>query len=137
MLIGCRPQSRNATWEDPPLEGAPFDYRAEPNTFYFDVESVGIVEPDMIVRKGLNILQQKLAEVFSTLQGGQDGKEDGDYSPVVNGSSGANDQMAVDGAYTPYGQGGGSGSAWGGGGTTPYGATPYGQHGGSVWGGNN
>ena len=26
-LISLRPKTKNTVWEDPPIEGAPFDYR--------------------------------------------------------------------------------------------------------------
>lgn len=107
-----------------------FNYDAVPTRFFFDVETVGGLDPDQIVLQGISNLQRKLAEVINELQGGGDGMEGGDFggaqSPQMNGAGfGGPDQ----GFTTPYG----NASAWGGqpgGSTTPYGATPYGNSGG-------
>ena len=48
-----RPKSEYAAWEDPPAEGEPFDYDAEPSRFYFQVESAGNLEPDAIIQEGI------------------------------------------------------------------------------------
>ena len=129
-----RPKSKNADWEEPALEGAPFDYTAAPSTFYFDVESVGNLEPDTVVQQGIKVLQQKLAAVIQELAGDESrGAGIGDeYEPrsPANGGNGSGFDVLDQGYTTPYGANGGQ-SAWGGG-TTPYGATPYGQ--GSGWG---
>lgn len=75
-------------------------------------------------------MQTKLAAVIQELTG-DEGRGGGDeYEPrspgAMNGA--ASGDYAMDGGYTtPYGNGGGA-SAWGGGGQTPYGATPYGQN---------
>ena len=127
MLL--RPKSKNTDWEDGPMEGAPFDHSAVPNTFYFDVESIGNLEPDTIVQQGIKVLQQKLAAVLQDLTG-DDGaavRGNDDYEPRSPGMNGTNggDYAMEHGFTTPYGGGGGT-SAWGGG-ATPYGATPYGQ----------
>ncbi|KAI9820593.1 MAG: 45 kDa subunit of RNA polymerase II [Pycnora praestabilis] len=133
------PKSKNAEWEDPPQEGEPFDYDAIPKTFYLEVESVGNLEPDSIIQQGIKVLQQKLAAVIQELAGGggADPNGDGGYgaggmrSPdggMGNGVGGGEGGYGMEGGYTtPFGNGG-AGSAWGGG-TTPYGATPYGQNG--------
>ena len=110
------------------MEGAPFDYNAEPNTFYFDVESIGNLEPDVIVQQGIKVLQQKLAAVIQELTGDDGGRDADGYEPREPGA-GPGGEYGMDGGYTtPFGAGGGGASAWGGGAATPYGATPYGQN---------
>ena len=128
-----RPKSKNAAWEEAPLEGAAFNYNAQPEVFYFEVESIGNLEPDAVIQQGIKVMQQKLAAVIQELAGdegrGGGGEEYEPRSPTgMNGGTGGD--YAMEGGYTtPYGNGGGA-SAWGGGGQTPYGATPYGQNGG-------
>ncbi|OAL50098.1 insert subdomain of RNA polymerase alpha subunit [Pyrenochaeta sp. DS3sAY3a] len=103
----------------------PFNYDALPTRFFYNVETVGGLEPDQIVTRGINVLQQKLAGIIHELQGG--GPDGGDFggaqSPTLNGAG-----YGGDGGFTPSGAYGGA-SQWGAaqGGTTPYGATPYGQ----------
>lgn len=106
----------------------PFDYTAVPTRFFYDVETVGGLDPDAIVTTGISTLQTKLASVINALQGTSgDGMDlGGAQSPTMNGGG----YGGVDGGYTTPGYGGAS--QWGGagaaqGGTTPYGATPYGQ----------
>jgi DNA-directed RNA polymerase II subunit RPB3 len=109
----------------------PFNYDAVPTRFFYDVETVGGLDPDQIVTQGINTLQHKLAGIIHELQGnsgGIDGMDlGGAQSPTMNGAG----YGGVDGGYTTPGYGGAS--QWGGagaaqGGTTPYGATPYGQN---------
>ena len=130
--FSSRPKSKNADEEDPPVEGAPFDYNAVPDVFYFDVESIGNLEPDTVVQQGIKVLQQKLAAVIQELtgdDGGRDGVADG-YEPKspVTGTGGA-DYGMDHGFATPFGGAGGGGASVWGGAATPYGATPYGQSG--------
>jgi DNA-directed RNA polymerase II subunit RPB3 len=109
----------------------PFNYDAVPTRFFYDVETVGGLDPDQIVTKGIDTLQHKLAGIIHELQGGAGGADGmdlgGAQSPTMNGAG----YGGVDAGYTTPGYGGAS--AWGGaggaaqGGTTPYGATPYGQ----------
>jgi DNA-directed RNA polymerase II subunit RPB3 len=104
---------RNATWEgDEAAADATFDPDAVPSAFFFDVEGVGTLEPDDIVRGGIEVIQKKLAETIRVL-GGLDvaGGMNGVQSPDPYEPAPAN------GAYTSYGPVGGA---------TPYGATPYG-----------
>jgi DNA-directed RNA polymerase II subunit RPB3 len=114
----------------PEQEGEPFNYDAVPTRFFYDVETVGGLPPDQIVLKGIQTLQMKLANIITHLRetDNMDGVDfGGAQSPTMNGGYGGQDA----GYTTPYG-GGGGGSVWapGGGaaqgGTTPYGATPYG-----------
>lgn len=129
MVHRCRPASENAAWETAANPDQPFNYDAEPNAFYFDVESIGNLEPDMIIQQGIVTLQRKLATTVSVLSGeGEDGHAPG---PEDAEMMGAGDPDAyeppegIDGNLTTYG--GGAASAWGASAQTPYGATPYGQ----------
>ena len=141
LTVSARPKSKYCDWEEPPQEGEPFDFDAVPSRFYFEVESVGNLEPDAIIQQGIKVLQQKLASVIQELAGGDAGGYDGPRSPDMDmGMGGAVQQpwgQQDQGFTTPYGGSGAGGGAWGGGGgagngsTTPYGATPYGQNGGN------
>ena len=106
-----------------------------PNRFYFEVESVGNLEPDAVIQQGIKVLQQKLASVIQELSG-EDAQVNGDArggydaprSPEINGHA-----WQDQGYTTPYGNGGNA-STWGANGaSTPYGATPYGQNGTNGW----
>ncbi|KAI9758337.1 MAG: 45 kDa subunit of RNA polymerase II [Lichina confinis] len=138
------PRSKNADWEEPAGPNDAFDYDAEANMFYFEIESVGSLEPETILQQGIKVMQQKLAAVLQELTGATatttaaagDDDDDamgmngygGPRSPELNGTGGRDYEMDQ-GYTTPYVNGGGA-SAWGGvGGATPYGATPYGQNG--------
>lgn len=133
-----RPISANAEWETPAQPDMPFDYDAQPSTFYIDVESIGNLEPDAIVQQGITVLQRKLAEIISALTGAGDTDRNGATMNGIGEDGGRSPDAyeppeGMDGGYTAYaanGVGGaaGGGSVWGGaGGATPYGATPYGQ----------
>lgn len=126
------PKSKNAEWEEMPQDGEPFDYNATPSQFFFELESVGNLEPDSVVQQGIKVMQQKLAAVLQELAGddSRPGEADGDgfggQSPDGMPQGG---EYGVDQGYTtPYVNGGAT-STWAGGGATPYGATPYGQNG--------
>lgn len=131
------PLGPNAQWEEPAPEGAPFDYDAVPNRFYFDIETVGGLEPDSVMQQGIKVLQQKLASVIQELAGADDRGADGyggPRSPHADAFGGASRYGGAPGYETQYAARDGQGSVWGGaavaGGTTPYGttaATPYGQ----------
>jgi len=139
------PVSANGEWEEPAAEGEPFDYDAEPNKFYFNVETVGGLEPDAVIQQGIKVLQQKLAAVIQELAGADEGGAAGGVngygtlrSPQQNGGYGGDTRYGGAGGDTRYGGAGGyestyqrdgQGSVYGGvaGGSTPYGATPYGQ----------
>lgn len=136
----ARPLSKNATWEDPPSSTLPFDYDAAPSRFYFEVESVGNLEPDVLVQQAVKVMQQKLAVVIRDLEGGS-GNPDaplGDPNGPAAGPDGlgfgnpgfgASDPgPGEQGFATPFLGAQETGSVWGGG-ATPYGATPYGQNG--------
>ena len=141
MLMRFRPKPKNCEKEEPPQEGEPFDYDAEPNRFYFDVETVGGLKPDEIIHEGIKVIRTKLAELIHNLlksdengDGRDDGFGQGPRSPNMDVDAPA--AWQDNGSYTPYGNGGGGGggqSAWGGQATTPYTQTPYGQSGQSGW----
>ncbi|PGH03887.1 hypothetical protein AJ79_07245 [Helicocarpus griseus UAMH5409] len=132
------PVSANAEWETAAQPDMPFDYDAQPSTFYLDIESIGNLEPDAIVQQGITVLQRKLAEIISALTGTGDADRNGAGMNGIDETGGRSPDAyeppeGMDGGYTAYaangvGGGGGGGSVWGGaGGATPYGATPYGQ----------
>lgn len=95
------PRSKNCDWEEPPLEDEPFDPHAVPENYYFNVETVGLLPSDEVVRRGITVLQEKLAAVVLALGGGEDRNRARDNA----------------GGFTTYGQ-------------TDYGQTEYqnGQH---------
>lgn len=127
MLTRRRPKSKNATWEDPPLDGAPFDPDAKPSTFYFDVESTGTMELDEIVKQGVSVLQQKLAAVIQGLTGAdQNGARGNEYEQRSPDTNAANPtDLGMGDGYTSSYPGAGDSSVWGS--MTPFGATGYGQ----------
>jgi DNA-directed RNA polymerase II subunit RPB3 len=141
LTLISRPKSQYADWEDPPQEGEPFDYDALPSRYYFEVESAGSMEPDIIIQEGIKELQHKLAALLHGLgesdgtnngPGGR-GDYDGPRSPDAHMDGGDAGGWQQDGYMTAYG-GGGNQSAWGGGGErTPYGQTPYGNSGQGGW----
>ncbi len=103
----------NAEWEGEAAANAAgsFNPDATPSAFFFDVEGVGTLDPDEIVRGGIDVLQHKLAEILTVL----------DPSNAPNGVQEAAEQDPYEpddrGAYTSYGRGG----------STPYGAPTYGS----------
>jgi len=124
------PQSKYAKWEEPAQEGEPFDYDAVPNRFYFEVESIGNMEPDAIIQNGIKVLQNKLAAVLQDLavSDGTNGNGAGAYDEGGREDDDMNGAQPwqAQGYTTPYGNNGDV--AWNGS-TTPFGATPYGQSG--------
>ncbi|MCJ1459795.1 45 kDa subunit of RNA polymerase II [Mycoblastus sanguinarius] len=126
------PKSRNAKWEEEPQDGEPFNYNAIPTQFFFELESIGNLEPDAVVQQGIKVMQQKLAAVLQELAGDDtrngDAGGDGFGGQEPDGMQ-AGGEYGIDPGYTtPYLANGGQTSAWGGA-ATPYGATPYGQNG--------
>lgn len=132
--------AKNGTWEEEPQEGDKFDYDAEPNKFYIELEGTGVMTPDNILHSGIRVLQAKLAGIIRDLDAGAEGGNaggdfGGGFSPVQDPMMGnaAGAGTAYGGGQTAYG---GGATAYGGqtpnfGAQTVYGqATPYGQHGG-------
>lgn len=104
---------RNAAWEsEETAADAAFNPDAEPSAFFFDLESVGTLEPDEIVQQGARVLQTKLAEIIRGLS---------------NTDEGINGNMSPDGYEPAPAEGGYYGGR---GGTTPYGAPSYNTNGG-------
>lgn len=141
------PKSKYAEWEEPAQEGEPFDYDAVPGRFYFELESAGNMEPDVVVQEGIKVLQQKLAGIIAGLGSTAEGLDAGmdmggdmngadEYVPQSPGGFGGGGGAfgGAAGSFTPYDSApaGDAGGQWGVGGTTPYGATPYGS-GGDAW----
>jgi len=137
------PPSANALWEDPPQEGAAFDYLAEPDEFFINLEGTGVMAPDTILHHGIRTLQAKLAGVVQELGqlagGARDGMGDGGGSPMdglVNGAGTAYGAQSAYGGLSSYGAPpvggdgyqtpgyGGQGSVYGGA-ATPYGRPGY------------
>ncbi|KAJ2746812.1 RNA polymerase II subunit 3 [Coemansia sp. BCRC 34301] len=54
------PLSKNAEEEMENDPDAPFDFKAEPTTFYFNVETVGCLKPQSLVYMATRVLQEKL-----------------------------------------------------------------------------
>jgi DNA-directed RNA polymerase II subunit RPB3 len=92
------PRSKNADWEEAPLEGAPFNYTAEPDKFYFDLEAVGQIPPNEVMAQSITYLQQKLAVVLRELE--KDGQEA--QFEAINGGDPYGGMNAV---ADPYGGG--------------------------------
>ena len=110
-----RPKSKYADWEEPPIEGEPFNYDAVPSRFYLDIESAGSLPPDEILQQGIKYLQEKLAtviETFSNKNEAGDGFGDGvrspgqDYAMGGMGGGGAGYETPFQGGRTPFGGGG-------------------------------
>ncbi|KAJ2778050.1 RNA polymerase II subunit 3 [Coemansia interrupta] len=62
------PLSDNAKEEVENDPKAPFDYKAEPNIFYFNVETVGSLEPQAVVSMATRVLQEKLGTLQLALE---------------------------------------------------------------------
>lgn len=137
------PKSKYAEWEEPAQEGEPFDYDAVPGRFYFELESAGNMDPDVVVQEGIKVLQQKLAGIIAGLGSTAEGLDGGmDMGGDMNGGDGFVPQSPggfgggddtwggggarQQGSFTPFDGAAGGQGAWAAGGTTPYGATPYG-----------
>lgn len=133
-IANChRPKSKNADWEEPLPENAPFDYDAVPEKFYFDIESSGSLPPQEILEQGLKYLQDKLATVLAAIQ-----EEDGDDADMgrrreprpgnqtdyeMDGAGPGYTTPFINGGQTPFG---GQTPGYGGGQTPFGGQTPYG-----------
>ena len=95
------PEGPNAELEEPPQEGAPFDYNKKANKFYFDVEASGSMHPAEIVETGLGLLEYRVAQIVQELSmldeqpGGGAGMENGMMDPY--GGQGMNGGMDMNG----------------------------------------
>lgn len=132
------PKSKYAQWEDPVAEGERFDWEKKPERFFFELESIGNMEPDAVVQEGIKVLQQKLAGIIAGLGSdtgglgveGIGGAEE--FAPRSQDAFGAGGD-AFGGGADSFGGGddafGGGGDAFGGaagGGETNWGAEPSG-----------
>lgn len=61
------PNSKNCEYEDPPVEGESFDYNAQADTFYMNVETIGSIPVDQVVTRGIDTLQKKVASILLAL----------------------------------------------------------------------
>lgn len=120
-----RPVSDNSKLEPTPDETDRFDYTAEPDRFYINLETVGGIDAESCFQQGIRVLQQKVAGVIQELSPGGQANGADEYVPRSPDAPAGMGQ----GGYTSYG---GGASAWGGG-TTPFGGgtgggatTPYG-----------
>ncbi|RCK55620.1 DNA-directed RNA polymerase II subunit RPB3 [Candida viswanathii] len=119
------PKSRNCDWEEAPDPEAKFDYKAKPNTFYFDVETVGNLPPNEVVVRSIETLQNKLGAL--TMELNSEGVEGNDAMRVNDGGfttygrtdygggttyGGRTDYGGGDGGQTPYGDSGFGGASW-------------------------
>lgn len=134
---------RNRDWEEPAQEGERFNYEAEPNQFFINLEGTGVMPPDAVLHNGIRTLQEKLANVIKALRDTSDPSQpngmDGGGSPMdglMNGAGTAYGAQSAYGGQSSYGADPGfqtpaygQGSVYGGGMATPYGQS-YGQRGG-------
>ncbi|KAL1589189.1 hypothetical protein WHR41_02272 [Cladosporium halotolerans] len=113
--------AKNGPMEEPPQEGEPFDYDAEPRAFYFNLETTGAMPPDTVLHHGIRALQQKLAGVIQELSDPGAGEANGFDADGANGGGGQSpDMLGAGGAggFSAYGgqSAYGNRSAYGGGG---------------------
>ena len=99
---------RNANWEDQDQQAdASIDPDAKPSAFFFDIESVGILEPDEIVEGGVRALQMKLSDIIAALKPQSDAN-------AMNGDGmdgyGQNPEYGADAYGQGYGATGGYGA---------------------------
>ncbi|KAJ2697378.1 RNA polymerase II subunit 3 [Coemansia sp. IMI 203386] len=65
------PLSKNAEEEVENDPDAPFDFKAEPSVFYFNVETVGSMNPQDVVMMGTRVLQESLSGLQLALDNDQ------------------------------------------------------------------
>lgn len=129
FLTHCRPISENARFEPRPEDSDKFDYDAEPEKFYFNLETIGSVDPDRCLQQGIVVLQKKLADTIAALTPRQEdtGIGPSGYAPESPGRGGMAGGYGTEygGAYSIHG-----GQTSYGDGRTPYGAgmTAYGNN---------
>ncbi|KAG5651770.1 hypothetical protein H0H81_007523 [Sphagnurus paluster] len=138
------PLGPNAQEEEPPRDGEPFDFNAQPRTFYFDVETDGSLGPQEVVMKGLAELQTKLANLILGLKSQPELDMLTSADPHSNGHA-TTDTWGGDGGggAAGWGPAAGGGGGWGasspargGASTGGWGsASPANSGGGSSWGG--
>lgn len=98
---------RNAQWEDPDEQAdASINPDAQPSAFFYNIEGVGVLEPDDIVEGGVRGLQMKLTEILHGLNPQQDGAG-------MNGADGDDAYEPMDADYNGAGYAGGYGAPTG------------------------
>ncbi|KAJ1914044.1 RNA polymerase II subunit 3 [Tieghemiomyces parasiticus] len=90
------PLSSNATEEPEVQPGEPFDFNAEPNRFYFKVETVGSLRPEEVFLTAISVLQDKLGTTQIKLDeenetSGGAGGDVGGYGAITGGPPAEND----------------------------------------------
>lgn len=94
---------RNANWEDVEEQAdASVNPDAKPSAFFFDLETVGTLEPDEIVEGGIRALQRKLAEIMAALNPQStlaNGDDDVDYEPRADYGGDAYGNNYMSGGY--------------------------------------
>ncbi|KAH3900994.1 DNA-directed RNA polymerase II core subunit RPB3 SCDLUD_002459 [Saccharomycodes ludwigii] len=85
------PLSKNCEYEDAPNDDELFDYKAKPNNFYMNVETVGSLTPDQVVLRGIKTLQDKVADILFSLKKMEQDK-------VASSNNALNQQHANSGA---------------------------------------
>lgn len=70
------PKSKNCEFEEAPNKDAPFDYKAVPNKFYINVETVGSLTPEEVVTRGITVLQKKIAGIVAELDKDSTNRDD-------------------------------------------------------------
>lgn len=120
-----RPVSENGKLEPTPEEQERFDYDAEPERFYMNLETVGSVAADRCFQQGVDVLQKKLADVIAALSPSINTTSN-DYAPQSPGGGAMGQGFNTNyGAQSSYGNG--STSIYGDSSRTPYGMTSYGN----------
>lgn len=101
------PQSENCEWEEAPDPDAPFDYKAKPNNFYIDVETVGVLPPNEVILRAIETLQLKLAGISVELN-----KEDVEANQPTGGFTTYGRSPGGDTPRGNYDGGFGANSSW-------------------------
>ncbi|KAJ1786939.1 RNA polymerase II subunit 3, partial [Coemansia sp. RSA 2399] len=66
------PLSKNALEEQESDPNMPFDFKAEPTTFYFNVETIGSLEPQRVIMTATRVMQEKFGDLQVALDVPQD-----------------------------------------------------------------
>lgn len=100
------PKLENCEWEEAPDPEAPFDYKAKPQNYYLDVETVGVLGPDEVFLRAIEVLQLKLAGISVELnKDSVDANDGATHGGFTTYGGPQEDEMAG-------GAGGFGGSAW-------------------------
>ncbi|TFK26461.1 insert subdomain of RNA polymerase alpha subunit [Coprinopsis marcescibilis] len=130
------PVSENGKEEEEPRDDEVFDFNAAPNKFYFEIETDGSLSPEDVVERGLNELQNKLANLLLGLKAGpdemlEDWTDSQPQAPVAAPTNGGSWGEGTGGwgrgsspARTGAGSGGWNTSPGAGGSSSAWGASP-------------